>query len=126
MARILQDPELLRLNCRPVRPEYFNRPENREIWGHILYVQSDGFDESAIEWLRQTVEGEVASHLDYLFNKSLPPVEPRQGTLAVAQTARRLEERYLRSLKAEESIRFADAEDDNPPDGTGILGHPGG
>ncbi len=122
LARILQVPELFD-SLPPLRPEYFNRPENREIWNHVLHVQSDGFDESAIEWLRQTVEGEVASHLDYLFNKSLPPVEPRQGTLAVAQTARRLEERYLRSLKAEESIRFADAEDESPPDDAdwGIL-----
>ena len=111
LARILQNTELYQ-GPPQVRPEYFKRPENREILGHILYVQSDGFDESAIEWLRQTVDEELSQHLDYLFNKELPSVELRPGRSEVAQTAHRLEERYLRDMKVEEAMRFSETEAD--------------
>ena len=122
LARILQTPELYEAVPK-VRPDYFKRPENREILNHILYVESDGFDESAIEWLRQTVEDELAQHLDYLFNKTLPPVEPRQGAVEVAQTVHRLEERYLRDLKVEEAMRFSETGEEAPTDETdwGVL-----
>lgn len=107
LARILQNPELYE-SIGDLRPEYFRRPENREIVNHILYVASDGFDESAIAWLQQTVEEELAPHLEYLFGKGLPPLERRGGTIEVNETIHRLEERHLRDLKGEEAMRFSE------------------
>ncbi|HEU0020627.1 MAG TPA: DNA primase [Dehalococcoidia bacterium] len=107
LARLLQNPELYE-TLEELRPEYFRRPENREIVKHVLYVASDGFDESAIAWLQQTVEEELAPHLEYLFGKVLPPLEQRGGPLEVNETIHRLEERYLRDLKVEEAMRFSD------------------
>jgi DNA primase len=114
LARLLQNPELYEA-IEELRPEYFRRPENREIVKHVLYVASDGFDESAIAWLQQTVEEELAPHLAYLFAKELPPLEHRGGALEINETVRRLEERYLRDLKVEEAMRFSD---------TGVEGLP--
>lgn len=107
LARLLQNPQLYQA-IEELRPEYFRRPENREIVKQVRYVASDGFDESAVAWLQQTVEEELAPHLAYLFGKELPPLEQRGGTLDVNETIRRLEERYLRDLKAEEAMRFSE------------------
>ena len=111
LARILQNPEFYE-TIEDLRPEYFRRPENREILNHVLYVASDGFEESAIAWLQQTVEEELAPHLEYLFGKALPPLEPRWGAIEMNETIHRLEERYLRELKVEEAMRFSDTETD--------------
>jgi hypothetical protein len=51
---------------------------------------------------------EVAQHLEYLFNKGLPPLGHQQRRAAVGDAAHRLEERYLRGLKAEEAMRFSE------------------
>jgi DNA primase len=108
LARLLQNPELYE-SIDNLQPDYFRRPENREIVKHVLYVASDGFDESAIAWLQQTVAEELAPHLEYLFSKELPPLGQRGGSLEVNETIHRLEERYLRGLKVEEAMRFSDA-----------------
>jgi DNA primase len=108
LARLLQNPELYE-SIDNLQPDYFRRPENREIVKHVLYVASDGFDESAIAWLQQTVAEELAPHLEYLFGKELPPLGQRGGSLEVNETIHRLEERYLRGLKVEEAMRFSDA-----------------
>jgi DNA primase len=107
LARLLQNPELYE-TIAELRPEYFRRPDNREIVNHVLYVASEGFDESAIAWLQQTVEEELAPHLADLIGKELPPLEQRGGVLEVNETIHRLEERYLRDLKVEEAMRFSD------------------
>lgn len=115
LARVLQHPELYE-TIEDLRPEYFRRPENREVVNHVLYVASDGFDESAIAWLQQTVEEELAPHLEYLFGKTLPPMDQRGGQIEVNETIHRLEERYLRELKVEEAIRFSNVGDVGLPE----------
>ena len=83
---------------------------------HILFVASDGFDDTAIDWLKQTVEDELALHLEYLFNKNLPPFGSRGVGMEVNQTIHRLEERYLRELKIEEVMKFSDTQSDGLPE----------
>ena len=115
LARILQNPGLYE-SVTELRPEYFRKPENREILNHILFVASDGFDDSAIDWLKQTVEDELAQHLEYLFNKNLPPSGSRGVAAEVNQTIHRLEERYLRELKIEEVMKFSETQADGWPE----------
>ncbi len=115
LARILQRPDLYEL-LPELQPEYFRRPDNREILKLILSAQDDGFDDVAVEWLRQTVGEELTPHLDYLMNKPLPPSEPGRRAAEMAQVIYRLEERYLRGLKIEEAMRFSESNAPNPPE----------
>jgi hypothetical protein len=115
LARLLQNPRLY--DAIPeLKPEYFRRPENREIVKFVAHAASDGFDESAMEWLRQTVDQELAPHLEYLLGKSLPLMELPHQQAAVWDSVSRLEERYLRELKAEEALRFSEAPLDGLPE----------
>ena len=116
LACILQNPDLYPAATQLV-PEYFQRPENREIFGYLMQVAPDGIDDSALAWLEQTVDREVAGHLESLLNKALPPLDQHQRALAVQNTVHRLEERHLRELKVEESIRFSDSQEDGLPEG---------
>ncbi len=62
--------------------------------------------------LQAGIDAELAEHLDTLAHKPLPPLAPRSRIGALEGAIRRLEERYLRELKNEEEIRFAES----PPD----------
>jgi len=108
LARLLQNPRLYEA-IPELKPEYFRRPENREMVKYVAHAASDGFDESAMEWLQQTVDQELAPHLEYLLGKALPTVELHHQRAALRDSVSRLEERYLRELKAEEALRFSEA-----------------
>ena len=43
-----------------------------------------------------------------MLNKELPPLEHHRRAAALQNTAHRLEERYLRELKAEEGMKFSE------------------
>jgi DNA primase len=115
LALLLQNPQVY--DAVPeLRPEYFRRPENREIVKYIAHAAADGFDESALEWLQQTVDQELATHLEYLMGKALPPGELQQQRRAVWESVHQLEVRYLRELKAEEALRFSEIPLDGLPE----------
>ena len=126
LARILQRPEVYEL-LPALLPEYFQQPANREIVTLILSAQDDGFDDVAVEWIRQTVGEELTPHLEQLLGKSLPPSEPGKRVEEMAQVVFRLEERYLRGLKTEEAMRFSELNTPGPPeDADGVDADGGG
>jgi DNA primase len=110
LAYVLQNPEL-HWAIGELRHEYFRRPENREIFNYIQHAAADGFDELAMDWLRQTVDGDLGQHLEHLLGKVLPPASNQQE--AVRDIVYRLEERYLREMKAEEAMKFAEMPSDH-------------
>ena len=97
-----------------LRPEYFQRLENREVFNQWCKVAVEGDNEDSLLALRQRIEEHLQDHLGALLNKEIPPLDSRQRTPAFLDGVRRLEERYLRELKTEEEIRFGDAEADIP------------
>ena len=62
-----------------------------------------------MEALRRDLDEELVAQLDFLLQKSLPPLDPTKRNAAFQQTLGRLEERYLKELKAEEGLIFAES-----------------
>ena len=111
LALLLQHSEL-EAASEELRPEYFHRLENREIFN--LWERQRRTDQGATEVasLQVYVDEELAEHLETLVRKSLPPLDQQRWWHAFQDAVHRLEERYLRELKTEEGIRFAES----PPD----------
>ena len=95
LALILQNSKLASM-VSALRPEHFQRIENREVFTNWL-------KSSKIELLDQ----EISAHFAYLTGKSLPPSDLREKDAVLAHCIRRLEERRLRRLKEEEGLRLA-------------------
>ena len=108
LAMLLQNDELDEAAVS-LRPEYFQRLENREIINH--WSRSQGQDQPLTS-LRAEIDQELVEHLETLVAKTLPPLSPKSRLGAFQGTIRRLEERYLRELKREEEIRFTEAPSD--------------
>ena len=51
---------------------------------------------------------EIAGHYEELTQRNIPPMDQETRVSALRGTMRRLEERHLRSLKAEEGIKFSE------------------
>ncbi len=115
LALLLQYDELEALTG-DLRSEYFRRLENREIFNqlarHRTRQREEGEAGPTLTALETEIDEELTGHFRSLVNRPLPPLEGRRREGALLDTVRRLEERYLRELKAEEEIRFAEA----PPD----------
>ncbi|MEE9531881.1 MAG: hypothetical protein V3W52_12870, partial [Syntrophobacteria bacterium] len=107
LALVLQHLELLDRQV-DIRPEYFRRMENREIYNRLLLEARAQPSESVTQLLRQAVGQELTEHMESLLNKELPPLENHRRAAALENTVHRLEERYLRDLKAEEGMRFSE------------------
>lgn len=109
LALLLQHGDLQEL-AEELRPEYFRRLENREIFNqwHRLGQSPEHQQEGGVEALKEFVDAELADHLESLVQKSLPPLDPQRKRRAMQDAVSRLEERYLRELKTEEGIRFAE------------------
>ena len=95
-----------------LRPEYFRRLENREIFNQWTRQWRGGEGELSLASLGAEIDEELAEHLDSLAHRTLPPLDQRHRLAAFQDVVRRLEERYLRELKTEEEIKFTEA----PPD----------
>jgi DNA primase len=107
LAYVLQNPEL-NWAIEELKHEYFRRPDNREIFNYLQHAAADGFDELALDWLKQTVDEELGQHLEHLLDKEIPPLEKPRLHDAVRIIVHRLEERHLREIKSEEAMRFAE------------------
>jgi DNA primase len=107
LAYVLQNPEL-NWAIGELKHEYFRRPDNREIFNYLQHAAADGFDELALDWLKQTVDEDLGQHLEHLLDKDIPPLEKPRLHDAVRIIVHRLEERHLREIKSEEAMRFAE------------------
>ena len=141
LALLLQNSELYQ-ELDAIKPEYFQRLENREIFslltresgaeGHnpeagffdslvnkesIEQERSGEDDKPEVGFIHsllnnEGIDQELSEHLGTLVNKSLPAMNPRGQLGALRDVIRRLEERHLRELKAEEEIRFTESPSD--------------
>ena len=111
LALLLQHSEVQEA-VEDLRPEYFHRLENREIFNHWAREHSAGQGVLEKATLLANIDEELAEHVETLVQKPLPPSDQGRRLEAFQDTVRRLEERYLRELKTEEGIRFTEA----PPD----------
>lgn len=100
--------------AKELRPEYFRRLENREIFNQWSRVCRGGDEKLALTLLRANIDAELAEHLESLVQKALPPLSQQRRQVAFRDTVSRLEERHLRELKAEEEIKFANAPTEPP------------
>lgn len=103
-------------NADRLRSEHFQRHENREIftkWRRTLVANSNNDPIVDIhKHLQDLIDDEVSGHLMDLLNKHMPPLDPVKRGKAFSDTVGRLEERYLKDLKAEEELKFSQ----EPPD----------
>jgi DNA primase len=97
LAVLLQNSELPSAGSE-LKVEYFQRPENRE----VLTCWLSGSNPDLLD-------EEIRPHWDRLLAIPLPPVDLHQNDAILEGSARRLEDRYLRRLKAEEELRLAEA-----------------
>jgi hypothetical protein len=118
LALLLQFPELREAPLEPqtphlagLRQEYFLRPENREILNHLAAAAPEDTPELVLASLQGKIDPELGEQLEALLNKPLPPLEGQRRRWALHQVAHQLEDRYLRGLKTEESLRFGDSPD---------------
>ena len=105
--------------------EHFRRHENREIFTQLAQATSgapvdtgarvppeqelDKPESQTVAYLREVLDDELVAQLDFLLRKSLPPVDPTRRNAAFKETLGRLEERYLKELKAEEELIFSES-----------------
>ena len=111
LALLLQHSELGEV-VEELRPEYFHRLENREIFNQWDRQRRGDPAATDVASIRACIDEELAGHLETLFQKALPPLDQRRRLHAIQDSVHRLEERYLRELKTEEGIRFVET----PPD----------
>ncbi len=109
LALLSQDQELL-ARVGDVEPETFVRPENRA----LLFALRDA---GTIEGALAQLDGQLADRLVRHSLEALPPADRRQRNEEWDGCLRRLEERRLRNLKAQEAAAFSsDAVGDAPVD----------
>ena len=104
LALMAQDEDLL-ARAGEVDPDTFVRPDNRAI---LFALRDSGTIEDALAHL----DGQLADRLVRHSQEALPPADRKQRAEELDACLRRLEERRLRNLKAQEAAAFsADAAD---------------
>ena len=95
-----------------LRPEFFTRHENRELFARWLDVGPGMDKDKTLAAVRRDGDDEVTAQLNALSEKPMIPSDATGRTKSLAEVVSRLEERNLKNLKVEEVKRFADS----PPD----------
>ncbi len=95
-----------------LRPEFFTRHENRELFARWLDVGPGMDKDKTLAAVRRDGDDEVTAQLNALSEKPMIPSDATGRTKSLAEVVTRLEERNLKNLKMEEVKRFADS----PPD----------
>ena len=109
LALLAQDSEFL-AQAGEVDPDTFVRPENRAV---LFALRETGTIEGALAQL----DGQLADRLVRHSLEALPPADRKQRAEEWTGCLRRLEERRLRNLKAQEAAAFSsDAVGDAPAD----------
>ena len=107
LALIAQDEEML-ARVHEVEPDNISRIENRALLSAVL---ASGTIEGALAQL----DGQLADRLVQLSQEALPPADRKQRAAEWEACLRRLEERKLRELKAQEEAAFAENADGDIP-----------
>jgi DNA primase len=111
LTLLLHEPDLEQ-SAEGLQPEYFRQMENREIFNQWVRVCQGRQGESSAPSLSGLVDEELASRLDALLNKEMPPLDRLSRQAAFRDVVIRLESRYLVELKAEEEIKFSESSTD--------------
>ncbi|MBI4233676.1 MAG: DNA primase [Chloroflexi bacterium] len=96
LALLLQHPEL-KSKATDLDQNCFQHAENRELF--ILWIRS-----STIELLKQQLPDALSPQVETLCSTPLPPADSKTRQDALSDCLRRLEERRLRELKAQEEL----------------------
>ena len=108
LSLLLRHSEQLGAEADALRPEYFRRLENREILNQWMWFCERGEFQPA-KSLSEFVGEELQEALEDLLQREYPPLEPHRLSAAFQTCVTNLEARYLRDLKVEEGMRFAEA-----------------
>ncbi len=120
LSLLLRHPEL-ETEVVELRPEYFHRPENREIYSQWLSARTRG-DVQPVESIRGSIGEELQEYLEKLVGKEHPEIELLSRPKAIRDCVTNMRDRYLRDLKREEETRFTDTETDLEEDTfSGVL-----
>ena len=95
-----------------LRSEFFQRHENRELFNRLLNLSTE-FDK--VETAKRIIDDgddEVSRQFAMLSEKNMVQSDIGRRQADMLETVSRLEERSLKTLKTEESKRFAES----PPD----------
>ena len=95
-----------------LRPEFFTRHENRELFVRWLDVGPGMDKDKTLAAVRRDGDDEVTAQLNALLEKPMIPSDATGRTKSLSEVVSRLEERNLKNLKGEEVKRFSDS----PPD----------
>ncbi len=114
LALLLRYPDLADElpECGGLPPEYFRRPENREIYLQMTSAWSQTPEmlipeENLADQTRRTLAPELWEQLERLISKELPPMEPYERQDELRLILARLEERQLRELGLAEQMRLS-------------------
>ncbi len=105
LGMILRWPELKEAT-REMSPSTFQGPEHREAF--ILWLEC-----STIEELYKIADEELKERIGMVLAAPFPPTNINQREEAVRQCVRRMEERYLKEMKAEEALILTQIEPTN-------------
>ncbi len=105
LVLLLQFPEIL-ARVGEAAADRFTRPENRAI---LSALQEAG----TIEGASAQLDGPVAEHVDQLSQRVLPQADSKQRAAEWDECLHRLEERYLRELKEQESVALTETSGDS-------------
>lgn len=109
LVLIIQYEEILE-RAGELSPELIRRPENRAL---LSALRAAGTIQGTYAWL----DDAAVVILDQLKTRRLPPADRKQRAADWQACLRRMEERYLRELKAQEEMALAvDADDASPAD----------
>ena len=108
---ILSYPEL-REQAGGLRPEFFTRHENRELFTRWLDVASELNKDNILTQIKRNGDDEISNHLDLLLEKPMIASDANIRSSEIAKITSRLEERNLKAQKSEEVKMFTDS----PPD----------
>ena len=94
-------------------PEYFKRPENREIYLELTSAWSEMPEmlipeDSLADQVKRNIVPELSDQVDHLAGMKLPPIESWLRPDELRQVIARMEERYLRELKLAEQARYSE------------------
>ena len=107
LALLAQYPDRWK-DAAEVLPEHFRRPENRAILGAVQ-------ESAALDDALTRLDGGLAGELTRIAESPLPPGDRQQRAAEWRECLRRLEERHLRELKAQEQAAFAESAPEDGP-----------
>ena len=108
LALLVQHPDLASL-ANGLRDEHFQRPENLAVfttWRNGVKMDTEV----------SNVDASLRDHVDYLLTREIPPADRQHRHADFSACLRRLEERHLRNLKAQEEMLLSEMSDDADPE----------